>query len=194
MEEQFQLQMQHDLINILHALFSGVEENSDTNQMINNFSEKKNNSVLGKYCTSKRIGKIAYTNLITDEDNEPWLNQNVKNLYYQNLTALENYNSKRNTKNYDIIMESKRKYKSLQRKLKNRYRRQQGDMVEQLKENKSKIYNILANEIHYLKVLVSLTQFFEHFWNLAQDSPASYISIINYIDTNCTVFDCLNMD
>lgn len=35
-KEQFQLQMRHDL----DALYSCVEEDSDTNQMVDNFSEK----------------------------------------------------------------------------------------------------------------------------------------------------------
>lgn len=39
-KEQFELQMRRDLIGRLDALYSCVEEDSDTNQMVDNFSEK----------------------------------------------------------------------------------------------------------------------------------------------------------
>lgn len=41
--------MRHDL----DALYSCVEEDSDTNQMVDNFSEKISH-VFGKYCTSEK--------------------------------------------------------------------------------------------------------------------------------------------
>ena len=87
-KEQLQLQMRRDLISSLEALYSCVEEDSDTNQMVDNFSEKIRH-VLGKYCTSERRGKKASTNLTTNEG-KPWFNQRVKNLYSLYLTALEN--------------------------------------------------------------------------------------------------------
>lgn len=93
--------MRRDLINSLDALYSCFEEDSDTNQIVDNFSEK-NSCVLGKYCSSERIGKISSTNLSTDEE-KSWFNQKVKNIYSRYLTALEKYNSNSNKKNYNIL-------------------------------------------------------------------------------------------
>ena len=87
---------------------------------------------------------------------------------------------------------AKSDYKKLQKKLKNQYKRQQGDMVQQLKKNNPKQFFKNFNRHNSRPPNVSLQDFFKHFRNLASDSSSTYISIANYLDTDSPIFDSLD--
>jgi hypothetical protein len=93
-------------------------------------------------------GRIAIIYLNTslckqDKGNKPWFKEQCKNLLKENKSRLIFFNS---CKSHDLSMQRK-KYKNYETKLKRKYKRHEGDMLDYLKKrNPNHFYSLFSKK------------------------------------------------
>ena len=95
-----------------------------------------------------------------EKEDKPWFNHECKQLYKNYMRCLKIFNHNKCVANHNDLIVAKRKYKICEARLKRRYKRQEGNMLEGLKLMNPKLFYRKFSSKRRIKPRVSVDEFF----------------------------------
>ncbi|CAG2226882.1 unnamed protein product [Mytilus edulis] len=172
-------EMKTSLISHMDTMSSNVEQMVCTEQSIENTVIKLTetlNTVFKPFCEKRYCIKRNATNIKSNKNslpNKPWFDDRCKELYYIYHCNIRRFNRNRNNLNRQILIESKKNYKSYENRVKRNYLRYEGNQIDYWrKHNPKQFFDVFKKGKKNTNCNLKSSDFYNHFKNLtAETSP-----------------------
>ena len=118
----------------------------------------------------KKTPKTTKRAFIESQADKPWFNARCKELYRKYIDSLNTFNKAKTSTNHTFLLQAKKEYKVLERRLKRNYMRAEGNMMDFLRTSNPKLFYSKFRNKRFRHNSVTLEPFFEHFKNFSSSS------------------------
>ena len=190
----------NDILDKLHENIGSIHEvlntnfdcQNDVNTCVDSINDILNDCVLPLCDIS--MSKPYSQNKSKTKTNKPWFNDTCTNLFKEYKNALYNFNKCKSDQNHELLVAAKHTYKKVENKLKRKYKRQEGDMLNYLKNsNPKQFYKLFSKKKSRITNNLTNNDFMTHFKNLMFDENGDTDFNFNEVN-NESVFEELDCE